>query len=821
MTEEERKELLAELIGARQDKTKVMMDIVSDSLGKYLILRRKDAPLDSSSFVFLFPAGSKFPPGKPPQIPDEIEGGLRAINLANDIDELLEIVPSGKRFNNIVRQLEDPDGTDVLNEINLRLEADPSLQEFFINDYGLYFDRDGNVSPKPPPWYAEASDVIRPSIGIAPPEWGSEEWEELNVKYVNNPEHAAALELIAADSSLFIDKVNTTPDMLVYGGTDIDKKYVPSQIGMQDLSFGTLKMALKNIQETSGIIAAETELPNGADVRTVADAKAYIDTARGIDSAQGKNYNYRYVPVTDSNGIISGYKITSEEVEPSETTLVTNERFLSSNFGGDAEAAERAANLQKKAMNDEGLGQKFYTVNPLYSSEGGIYGYEVVPTDELKSDEFVGRDAVARVDAYIAGQRPNQVRSYRLSEDGQTKIYFSTDSSDGSLRLSQERISELRSSGFSVTESLIYEGMFNVSPTQIYPVNSWEGNKAGKEQAQAWLKENDPEGLEYNLTRNTTTGRWELEDVDDYVGVLYTTEAAANRNVPEGFQTVGRWNVDGTQSWGFERIPEVEPPSNFDELVFTIAQEQGGAAALAVDAFRDNVNRKDVTLYQAAQLAFQYGKDANQRKQIMSVLMQPTPDTDMTAFDTAIRTYLGDEPSRSRSVFDGAGTDGVDVLSGIQPGGSRQTDALTAAAAAGIGQGATYARQLGQVYKPNVTPEEIKEALSNIETVSKTGSPEDIGAAQSVYDALLLDASDYKAPEKEDVTGKTISSALDADAPYRTQNELQAEKDEAFEKRLAVIRKLEQKPESASEPDFMSMFENPKSRTPKGVTTYA
>ena len=58
MTEEERKELLAELIGARQDKTKVMMDIVSDSLGKYLILRRKDAPLDSSSFVFLFPAGS-------------------------------------------------------------------------------------------------------------------------------------------------------------------------------------------------------------------------------------------------------------------------------------------------------------------------------------------------------------------------------------------------------------------------------------------------------------------------------------------------------------------------------------------------------------------------------------------------------------------------------------------------------------------------------------------------------------------------------------------------------------------------------------------
>jgi hypothetical protein len=346
-------------------------------------------------------------------------------------------------------------------------------------------------------------------------------------------------------------------------------------------------------------------------------------------------------------------------------------------------------------------------------------------------------------------------------------------------------------------------------------------NKAGKEQAQAWLKENDPEGLEYNLTRNTTTGRWELEDVDDYVGVLYTTEAAANRNVPEGFQTVGRWNLDGTQSWGFERIPEVEPPSNFDELVFTIAQEQGGAAALAVDAFRDNVNRKDVTLYQAAQLAFQYGKDANQRKQIMSVLMQPTPDTDMTAFDTAIRTYLGDEPSRSRSVFDGAGTDGVDVLSGIQPGGSRQTDALTDAAAAGIGQGATYARQLGQVYKPNVTPEEIKEALSNIETVSKTGSPEDIGAAQSVYDALLLDASDYKAPEKEDVTGKTISSALDADAPYRTQNELQAEKDEAFEKRLAVIRKLEQEPESASEPDFMSMFENPKSRTPKGVTTYA
>ena len=182
MTEEERKELLAELIGARQDKTKVMMDIVSDSLGKYLILRRKDAPLDSSSFVFLFPAGSKIPPGKPTQIPDEIEGGLRAINLANDIDELLEIVPCGKRFNNIVRQLEDPDGTDVLNEINLRLEADPSLQEFFINDYGLYFDRDGNVSPKPPSWYAEASDFIRTSIGIAPPEWGSEEWEELNVK---------------------------------------------------------------------------------------------------------------------------------------------------------------------------------------------------------------------------------------------------------------------------------------------------------------------------------------------------------------------------------------------------------------------------------------------------------------------------------------------------------------------------------------------------------------------------------------------------------------------------------------------------------------
>ena len=310
-----------------------------------------------------------------------------------------------------------------------------------------------------------------------------------------------------------------------------------------------------------------------------------------------------------------------------------------------------------------------------------------------------------------------QIDKYEIKDKEAVNIAEGATTLDGSLESAQGQIKSLAEGGIDHVLDFTYEtvdgkkvGMWGTK------LNDNPLNFATQDKANAVLGDG---ANNYTFTKDETTGRvtavlkagktWATDsEVHDYAllqglgldeyeviqdtdapdgaqwsmrrltsGVTYNTPDQAIADLQPGFRINTKVLSSGRQVWFQERIPEKdkEPEEkirDFDSLIVKTFQEQGAEAAYRIDSVRDRIERNSMTFMDAATIAGGIAKNANQFKEIMNILMTPSePDAFNTAVQTAGNAIINAPAGQSaeKSI--------TDALEGIQPGGSRQTVALS------------------------------------------------------------------------------------------------------------------------------------------------
>jgi hypothetical protein len=595
----------------------------------YQILDDKGVPLNT--FIWELPASAKWGEGEADPVIRLSDGTSylvpRSAREVNGISTYIDQDIDSRIANNVMRMDANPNGVDVLNEIAAALRFDDEITEIMIPSLGYYVDLDGNPTTREPDWYKQAKEA---NSFLA--DWWSEDMLEQNLEDIPNPAYQVALDAISRNLEGFLLEkgVIYAFPLKEDGVFDYDKGVpVPSTLQVQDPLFNTLSANLDKTKSAMSLYG--TVDPDLGEDRFFTKKAGDTFVKQANENEKDPDAGLYYLkPVTVNGKTYWDRETRTRPVEEAETTY---RRFLVDNF---STPELTQSNARSWAMQKSRIAP--YTEHDayeIYGDQGSVLGWEVRPVHEdLVSGEKVGANARAGVEAEIkAKNNPNLFVDWRTAPNGD-KIYFASKTTDGSRKLTPEQIASYQEQGYAVTESLDHPGLgfYKISDSPTADPLTWFGDDAGRAAGEAWLKKNDPKNEHWTLVMQDND-RWGLEEVPDYVGTLYGTSKAADRNVPAGFQTVPHWNADGTQSWGYERIPEEEGPGNFDELVYSVALTQGGAAALTIDAFRDQVNAAQMSFGQAAQLAVQYGKNATQMKNILKVLLAPPAAFDSTDFD--------------------------------------------------------------------------------------------------------------------------------------------------------------------------------------------
>lgn len=186
-------------------------------------------------------------------------------------------------------------------------------------------------------------------------------------------------------------------------------------------------------------------------------------------------------------------------------------------------------------------------------------------------------------------------------------------------------------------------------------------------------------GDQYTVVPDFISGKHKLVSPDEpearKTGTIYGSFESAQRMAPGGHRVIARMLADGRTVYGYERIPDTEKPvrekvQSFDRLILRTFQEQGATAALAIDAFRDRVNRQDISMIEALTIASRFTTDAEDFKELVSILRSPQYGDDFAIAANqaaaALQASTGFGPSPGQQGFP-------------LPGGGAQTAALYAA----------------------------------------------------------------------------------------------------------------------------------------------
>ena len=280
----------------------------------------------------------------------------------------------------------------------------------------------------------------------------------------------------------------------------------------------------------------------------------------------------------------------------------------------------------------------------------------------------------------------------------------------------------------------------------------------------------DPNEHEIYEDFNAPTSQlYKVRPISTSSGRRFNSFAEANATKPTGWEVQG-YMYEGNQYYKHVRSDDPdEDIKSFDDLILRTYMQDGPSAALRIDAFRDRVSRKAVTFIEAAQLAGSFAKNANDFKQMIDIIMQPPPEMDMSAFDTAVNAAAGDKFGTAPvvSAFDDSG---ATVMSQAAQRGEAAArvygDVPIGAVEEELKNITSLESQIAEAKRKKASAPEgaaTEGGMGGSYDDVIAGLEAKLATSKDKYQSFKLDPTDYKAPPVPDDPGLFRTSAIGVD----------------------------------------------------------